>query len=235
MPAFALWLFLVGYANTDWDIRLMDIFFNSSLQTFPERHNWWLETVLHDGLRQAIIWVVMALVAMLFFVPSLAGLMKALNYNGAGLATLQPVLSWQREITWAILGMALSILLITYLKRHSFHACPWDLIRYGGHSEFIPLLKNAHADTTLGHCFPAAHAAGGFIWLAFYFALHDRAPRIAYWMLGLGLVLGNVMGFSQCLRGAHFLSHQLWTLLWIWLVLLVWYSVWSPSNSRCRL
>ena len=36
--------------------------------------------------------------------------------------------------------------------------------------------------------------------------------------LAVGLLAGGVFGFSQQLRGAHFLSHDLWTLATCWAV-----------------
>jgi membrane-associated PAP2 superfamily phosphatase len=41
--------------------------------------------------------------------------------------------------------------------------------------------------------------------------------------LGFALGLGGVFGLAQQLRGAHFLSHDVWTLMICWLIALALY------------
>ncbi len=45
----------------------------------------------------------------------------------------------------------------------------------------------------------------------------------AYFFLVSGCILGFAMGWAQMMRGAHFLSHNLWTAWVIWLVNVVFY------------
>jgi membrane-associated PAP2 superfamily phosphatase len=62
--------------------------------------------------------------------------------------------------------------------------------------------------------------------MAFYFAgRHLRNCRLAYWGLFGGFGLGFVLGFGRVMQGAHFLSHQLWTALICWLVMLALYEL----------
>ena len=48
------------------------------------------------------------------------------------------------------------------------------------------------------------------------------------WMaLAAGLMIGAIFGWTQQVRGAHFLSHDLWTLLICWVVALGLFMVWQ--------
>ncbi|RIJ78125.1 hypothetical protein D1871_03980, partial [Nakamurella silvestris] len=55
------------------------------------------------------------------------------------------------------------------------------------------------------------HASTGFSLLTGFFVFRKSNPKIAYFFLCLGLVLGFITGWGQMMRGAHFLSHNLWT------------------------
>jgi membrane-associated PAP2 superfamily phosphatase len=51
-----------------------------------------------------------------------------------------------------------------------------------------------------------------------YFVFRQSDKKRAYFYLVAGLILGFAMGWAQMMRGAHFLSHNLWTAWVIWLV-----------------
>src|SRR3569833_1864889 len=87
---------------------------------------------------------------------------------------------------------------------------------YGGHDAWFPLFDHVSAAVELGRCWPGGHASGGFAIIAGYFALHTQQPRWAHHILVLSLALGAIMGDVQMVRGAHFLSHNLWTLWFVW-------------------
>jgi membrane-associated PAP2 superfamily phosphatase len=105
-------------------------------------------------------------------------------------------------------------LAVSLLKSQSIHHCPWDLQRYGGFALYLRLFDKLPAGAVAGHCFPAGHASSG-LWLAAFavFWLPER-PRMAAIVFALGLVPGLLMGWMQQMRGAHFLSHTLWS-AWI--------------------
>jgi membrane-associated PAP2 superfamily phosphatase len=54
-------------------------------------------------------------------------------------------------------------------------------------------------------------------------------PKLAKVGLILGLILGFAMGWGQMMRGAHFMSHNLWTAWVVWVLLLAQYLLWSPK------
>ena len=73
-------------------------------------------------------------------------------------------------------------------------------------------------DGGAGRCFPAGHAAAGFSFVGGYFALARDTPRAARWWLAVALVMGLLLGLGQQMRGAHYMSHTLWTAWLCWTV-----------------
>jgi membrane-associated PAP2 superfamily phosphatase len=83
-----------------------------------------------------------------------------------------------------------------------------------------------------GRCFPGGHASAGFALMAFYFAWRDTDATLARWFLGVALVAGMVMGWTQMMRGAHFLSHNIWSAWVVWMYLAVLYHVAPPCVKQ---
>lgn len=86
--------------------------------------------------------------------------------------------------------------------------------RYGGTLPYLKIFDALPPGIRPGHCFPAGHASVA-LWL----------PSLAIWWLpgrrktaatvfALGLLPGLLLGWVQQMRGAHFLSHTLWS-VWI--------------------
>lgn len=139
--------------------------------------------------------------------------------------------AWRRPLAYLIATALASTLVVSALKQRTGLECPWDLVRYGG--DRIALGPFALRPSTMGKaaCFPAGHASAGYGWLAAYFALAAVRPRWRWWGLGFGLSLGATFGIAQQLRGAHFLSHDLWTLTLCWLVAAGSARLWLPHAT----
>jgi len=101
--------------------------------------------------------------------------------------------------------------------------CPWDLLRYGGGKVYYGLFTRRPPGMGSAGCFPAGHASAGYAWVALYFFFLHARPRLRWWGLATGLLAGLVFGIAQQLRGAHFLSHDVWALMVCWLVALALY------------
>jgi membrane-associated phospholipid phosphatase len=67
-----------------------------------------------------------------------------------------------------------------------------------------PGLESLH-----GHSMPSGHAAMGFAYVAPYFLLRRRRPKMAYGFLAFGLLSGGFIGFSRMVLGAHYLTDVL--------------------------
>lgn len=168
-------------------------------ERFPLRDHWFLTQVLHTGGRRAA-WVLSA---------------------GLALAVLWPVgplrqLNWQSRVQLAVTTPLVS-LSVSALKWLSLTSCPWDLKLFGGWLPYVPHWS-AVADGGGGHCFPAGHASAGFAFIGGYFVFRNVAPRTARIWLQASLASGLLLGLAQQLRGAHFMSHTLWTALVAWCI-----------------
>jgi len=107
---------------------------------------------------------------------------------------------------------------VTLLKTLSHTSCPWDLAQFGGVARHVSHWSGwLVQDGGAGHCFPAGHASTGFAFIGGFFALRHDQPRLAWVWLLIALVAGLGFGWVQQLRGAHFMSHTLWTgwICWI--------------------
>ena len=212
LAALVAGLFLVFLYPQRWDTALLAPWFDVVQQQFPLRHSWLLESALHTGLRSALLLAPIATAALLIW----------------QLLQRQPA----RRTLWLLVGQLLPALIVATLKQQSIHACPWDLAEYGGYAPHLPLWGVLPADMAPGRCLPGGHASAGYALLAFYFGFRDDQPRLARFALWGGLLLGTLMGWVQLMRGAHFLSHNLWSLWVTWVSLFALSMVWSPVQGE---
>ena len=211
------------YPNTALDAWLIQPFYDGHALVFPLKNDSFLENVMHKGLRDLMI--VVSLMMLGFWIFGLKVWNFALkNQNGSHWSKV-----YHRQFLWIFVAMVISTSTISVLKRLSMHSCPWDLLAYGGNQPWIPLFGHLPAAAKMGHCFPGGHASGGFALIAIYFGFRDSLPKVAKAGLILGLLIGFAMGWGQMMRGAHFMSHNLWTAWIVWMILLAQYLVWSPK------
>jgi membrane-associated PAP2 superfamily phosphatase len=133
------------------------------------------------------------------------------------------LLRWRRAAGFAALSMILAIGMVGTLKHLTNVNCPWDLIPFGGRYPYAHLFAHRPPSAHMGRCFPAAHSSAGYALMTFYFVFRDRNPRWARIGLFLGIVIGLIFGISQQSRGAHFLSHDIWSAMIAWYVPLTLY------------
>lgn len=199
LPVAILAFTVVAGELVPFDVRVSDRFFDWASGTWTYRRDFLFQRVLHDGasVLLASIGVAALLVAIAsVWVPGWR------RFGGRALAIAAAQLA--------------SILVIGLLKKWIGHPCPWEVDRYGGELPFLdpftPLPEGARAGTG----FPAAHAGYGFSLFALYFAWCDRDPSRARKWLWIAIAVGNAFGLVQVARGAHFLSHQVWSGVLVW-------------------
>ncbi len=129
----------------------------------------------------------------------------------------------RRPLASLLVAVLLSTLLVAWVKSWTNMDCPWDLVRYGGDRPLIDLFALRPVGLGRGACFPAGHASAGYAWMALYFFFASVAPRWRWTGLAVGVGLGLLFGFTQQLRGAHFLSHDVWTAALCWATALLLY------------
>lgn len=167
---------------------------------FPLQHTWWLERVLHEGLRQAATGLFAALWVWALWPAR---------------ATLLP----RRERLVVMVLASLSLLAVNLIKNTSLTSCPWDWRLFGGMAEPVAHWRWGVADGGPGRCFPGGHASSAFAFIALCLpwlappAGTVRRTAVGFrWLAGV-LAVGLLAGAVQTLRGAHPPSHTLWTLL----------------------
>lgn len=185
-------------------VEQVDLLWSSWLYA-QEGHQWalkdsWLfSDIIHVGGRRLSIGLLVVMIALL-----------ALSWRSA---VLKP---WRRVLAYLVVAPAMASLLVAVGKQLTGVECPWSLLPFGGTQPYVPLLEHFLQGGGEGACFPAGHASAGYAWFALYFAARAALPRWRYVALAIGLGSGILFGLSQQLRGAHFLSHDLWSLVLCW-------------------
>jgi membrane-associated PAP2 superfamily phosphatase len=132
----------------------------------------------------------------------------------------------ERAFWWAV--MAFSALAVPALKRASLSSCPWDLAAFGGVAAHVPHWLWGVADGGPGRCFPSGHAVSAFALLGLAWLWRPHRPRLAQALGATVLLLGLVYALAQVARGAHFVSHGLWS-AWLCAALAVAASALAPA------
>lgn len=185
-------LVLLAWDRSAGDLLLAGL--AGGAQGFALRDHWILTTLLHDGGRR-LSWAVMVLLCI--------GIWKPFG----PLRRLEP----SRRLQLAA-GSLAAVLAVSTLKAFNATSCPWDLDAFGGFARHLGHWNGfLQADGGGGHCFPAGHASAGFGFVAGYFAWRPSAPHIARRWLAAAVLTGLGFGLAQQWRGAHFMSHTLWT------------------------
>lgn len=182
------------------------LWYDPLIHRFPLQDNRWLDVINHRLLKDTLI---------------CGGFLLLL----AGLLRRQP-----RQILVALM-MGIGPLVVGILKASSAHSCPWDLVRFGGKAVSYPLFGIVPAHSGPGRCFQAGTLQAVLApWRCFLF--YPRRLRLAVICWWIALTIGLVMGFGQVMRGAHFLSHNLWAAWWVWLTQCVTFARDASAKKR---
>lgn len=187
-----------------WDLTVTSWYANA--HGFSWRDRWLARTVLHDGGHWLSIgaWVLLLAHTVL---PKSRSAQHAMMTGP----------SRCERLYW--LGVViLSALTISGLKQLSSTSCPWELTQFGGHARYISHWLIGVSDGGSGHCFPSGHASSAFAFFGLYFLWRPYRPQRARRILRGLLILGGLFSWAQLVRGAHFLSHSLWTAWVCWAI-----------------
>ena len=199
-----------------WDASSLDLALTrwfAGAHGFPWRHAWLTQSLLHEGGR----WAAGILLASLL----VHALRPAARRPGRG------------ERVRALLSTTACMLAVPALKRTSATSCPWDLAEFGGVAQYVSHWSLGALDGGAGHCFPSGHAVAAFGFLSVYFMLRDHRPAAAKAWLGAVLLAGLLFAGAQLARGAHYLSHALWSAWACWVICSVAAGVPLFKAARC--
>lgn len=185
---------------TGLDIAIEDWYFDPVSQNFPWKNSWFAKDLMHGYLKYALTILGVAIIAF-----CLIDIVKPIKKISTSLRV---------KLRFVALSAITIPTLIAYFKSLSSAHCPWDVAQYGGHYPHTLLFESLPASFKAGHCFPAGHASTGLWLAAFCIFWLPHAPRKALFVFLFGLTVGFVLGWVQQMRGAHFLSHTLWS-MWI--------------------
>jgi membrane-associated PAP2 superfamily phosphatase len=206
-PAVALLILLfLGLEYSGIDLWVQDHFFNAATQQ-------WLVDGSAAGPR-------------FWFYNGPKGLVILLGVGILVLALLPskwrqklPGKQLSRRALWvAFLCIGLVPAAIGQLKAVTNIFCPSEIRRYGGDVPYVKVVEcypENDRPERRGRCFPAGHASGGFALFALMgFAATRRGQRLG---LAIALGMGWTMGLYQMLKGSHYLSHTVITMLLAWI------------------
>ena len=221
-PAVVFLVAAAVLATTQLDIAIADrLFYDFDAARWIGKDTWWAKNLIHTGGRNlmrtlALLSLTLLIVASLR--PSLARLRRPAGFMFACLA-LVPLIAGT-------------------LKQTTNVDCPWDYQRYGGTRPHVDLFEDRPDELPRAACFPGAHSSSGFALVSLYFLGLARSRKHALAGLGVGLLTGAVFAFGQEARGAHLLSHDLYSAFLAWFICVTLYawpfrrSVMSGPDTR---
>jgi membrane-associated PAP2 superfamily phosphatase len=189
---------LMAWDATGGDLALARL--AGSVMGFALRSNPFMVHVMHEGARD-LSWVLVI------------GLFAAIRWPLGFLRRLS--MGGRAQLALTVLA---SVIAVSLIKHASHTSCPWDLQEFGGVARYVSHWSWGVDDGGPGGCFPAGHASAAFAYMGGYFVLRRVSPRVAAVWLGAAVAAGLVLGVSQQLRGAHYMSHTLWTAWVCWTV-----------------
>ncbi len=196
---FAVIIFGLEWTHADMKMASMLFQWQGGVDSWPLRGDWITENLLHVAGRNLVI--LLALVVVM-------GIVLSFRRD-----VIRP---YRKGLIYLFCSVLASVLLVRIGKSLTHMTCPWDVVEFGGRLMHSSLFARLPEGAEFGQCFPGGHSSGGFAWVATYYVLKQYHPRYAKVGLVFGLLLGVVFGIAQELRGAHFLSHDLWSLTVAW-------------------
>lgn len=203
--------------GTDIDLALADKAFDQVTRSFPMQHAWLAEQFNHVILKRVLSVLAAVVVALALWDTARPG--RWLSSHRMGIRVVA---------TSAVLVPSV----ISVLKQFSSSHCPWDLQRYGGPEPYVRLLEWLPAGSHPGHCMPGGHASSALWLLSIAAFWWPHSPRKS---IAAGLVMlafGMWVGWLQQLRGAHFLTHTLWSAWISCAMVMIIYSTYSRALAR---
>jgi len=202
----AIYLFEI----TNLDLMIQDCFFNfETSKWIIDKRDPLLKLIFYSGPKKMII-------------------------AGGGVILVFYVFSWKkkrrakhrRAFLHILLALVVVPLVIASLKQVTNMYCPAQMDLYDGSHPYIKLFEpypEGTAPCKPGKCFPAGHASAGFALMILWYALRSKRKK---WIgLVSGIAAGWTMGLYQMMKGAHFMSHTVVTMISAWILILVIHAV----------
>jgi membrane-associated PAP2 superfamily phosphatase len=203
---FLLAVSVMSVLNTDRGVAHV-LFYDSVHRHWVGATSWWTNELLHTGGR----WAIRSLAA--------AGIAVWIAAS-----TNERLCHLRRPAAYFVISLALSIAAIGLLKTVTNVDCPWDLREFGGRYPYVSLFADRPDLLRHAKCFPAAHSSSGYALFALYFLVRERSRHRARLGIAVALLVGAAFGLAQQSRGAHFVSHDVWSAFLVWMISLTIYA-----------
>lgn len=201
LPTAAMLSLALAFEYSPLDRMLVRPFFDAGSGGFPLRHHWMFDGLLHVLGK----WFVL-LTAIIAGLSAIAGWF---------LPRLRP---WRWTLLYMAMCAGLTSGVVAILKAVTNRYPPWSMIEFGGSVPYTPLFSGTPEPFIGGRGFPAGHASGILAWVSLWFVARSWKSDAPAWWLFPVAAGGALFGWTQHVRGAHFPSHNLWTLAVAWTV-----------------
>lgn len=198
LPMLGLLVISIYISAADLDRSIADYFYSIQGNSWAWKESWITEDFFHKGGRSLSILLALALL----------GLVIASGFS----FWLSP---HKKPLLYLFVATAGGSLLISLFKSTLAVSCPWEFDRYGGDLLYVNIFEQLVLRNGEG-CFPAGHASAGYAWISAYFFGVYYQSRWRWPGLVIPLLVGLVLGVVQQIRGAHFISHDIWSLAICW-------------------
>jgi membrane-associated PAP2 superfamily phosphatase len=214
LPLVVLAVVSIVIVEGDIDRKLTDYIFAIQGGSWAWKDAWITEVFFHKSGRALSL--LLALIVLLLVIASHLTRLSAAH---------------KKPLLYLFLATSGSSLLISFLKSLLAVSCPWEFERYGGHLIDSGLVEQLFLRNGSG-CFPAGHASAGYAWVScYFFGLYYQSKWRRAGLI-IPLLVGVVLGLVQQIRGAHFISHDVWSLALCWFFSLGLFCIFFKSHSE---
>ena len=217
MTVFPLFFIFMGISleYSGFDVWWIAHFYDEQSKSWPFRDHWLFDTIIHDWGRSFDI-LVAALWLISFFLTCLLNRLK----------------KYRKIMLYFLIAAAAGPLIVGAGKQITHIYTPWDLEIFSGTLPYIRLFDPVPKGMPIGEAFPSGHASGGYAFFSLYFFLLNMGSPYRKYGFLFGLGLGLLFGIGQQVRGAHFPSHDLFSLVICWYAALIFYFILYPKKWR---
>jgi len=217
LAAVVLTLLAIASEYSGLDLYLEGLVFDPAAGSWPYRSLLLTSTIMHTYGRYFV--VLLALLCFLMLVGS---------------CCVRVLAPYRKAFLYVLVTGLTGTAIVSLLKSVTHIYTPWSLAHFGGSMPYIRIFDSAPPGSLAGHAFPGGHASGGFAWFGVYFLLQAAGSPYRWHALLATLLLGGLFSATQELRGAHFLSHDLFSLVICWTAALCWALVFFGRHSVPR-
>lgn len=212
-PAFLLLMGII-FEYCNFDVWWLSHFYDFQSLSWPFRDHWLFNRVIHDGGRffnigAALVWLIV------FFLTFF----------------LAPLKKFKKIMVYFLAATLVGPLIVGAIKHLTHIYTPWDLKLFSGTLPYIRLFDSVPPGLPVGEGFPAGHASGGYAYFSLYFSMHHMGSRHKIYGVWFALGLGLIFGIGQQVRGAHFPSHDLFSMAICWYAALTIYYLFYKKKE----